>query len=513
MTLKLKAGQTEYTDWANDAISSACSSSSWNELLSKVKSKVKQRVNDEGYTSFLDLSELEQAAIIDRQFHELQQSDDGTVIKFRTLLNNTIDEELIKHSHKEAIAIGIHPSNTDNLISLSSDAIVLLLQSSPPELKNTLKLFLNRPLPLRIRTFVWSDCLSFEQLPTVKIKTLRSRLPPSTDVLFSRHCHLLLDAYFQNVSSRHLASVVKTVVLNFLRVHALPLPNCDETDNSAKHISSFEDDRSTNSTTPISSSSSSQAATLPVTSDTMVMADRLVFILVPLIVSSVQVKAAPVLAVTTNFEGLNQLSNNPFGEKANAETLPDEDEKSMQMQICSLQAIMGSRHLDIFHPADASIAYKVENESEMSAAAQSLPKGSFCSTSQLLRRTMIVLQSKCPRLLLHLASLNTQRDRQTTTQTLQHEDERTSLPTNYSTFEEFLDSCLKRGLSGLLTLDTTLFVWDQCFLTSFAVMLPMVLVSLLADAEEELCQLRIVSSAADAFQSRCRCFQIIQLQR
>ena len=35
----------------------------------------------------------------------------------------------------------------------------------------------------------------------------------------------------------------------------------------------------------------------------------------------------------------------------------------------------------------------------------------------------------------------------------------------YSNLTQLLDIMLKRGLSGFLSLDATLFVWDQCFIT------------------------------------------------
>lgn len=38
-------------------------------------------------------------------------------------------------------------------------------------------------------------------------------------------------------------------------------------------------------------------------------------------------------------------------------------------------------------------------------------------------------------------------------------------------FYDFLDESLLRGLSGLLSLDTCRFVWDQCFVVGACVML------------------------------------------
>lgn len=35
----------------------------------------------------------------------------------------------------------------------------------------------------------------------------------------------------------------------------------------------------------------------------------------------------------------------------------------------------------------------------------------------------------------------------------------------YDNFSQLVDLMLKRGFSGFLSLETTLFVWDQCFIT------------------------------------------------
>ena len=61
---------------------------------------------------------------------------------FRERLNQSIDNELIRHINQTSK--NLHSSNIDNLLSVSSQAIIQLLKQSPTELKNLLKLFLNR---------------------------------------------------------------------------------------------------------------------------------------------------------------------------------------------------------------------------------------------------------------------------------------------------------------------------------------------------------------------------------
>ena len=54
------------------------------------------------------------------------------------------------------------------------------------------------------------------------------RLSPSLDILISRHCLLLLEKLFPSFSSRANASIVKTVLSNFMRTNSIPLPFSEE---------------------------------------------------------------------------------------------------------------------------------------------------------------------------------------------------------------------------------------------------------------------------------------------
>ena len=72
----------------------------------------------------------------------MQEGGDISLLRFRSQLNDAIDDELIKVISNTRDQV--HISNVDRLLNVCSDTVTNVLQSSPPELKNTLKLFLNR---------------------------------------------------------------------------------------------------------------------------------------------------------------------------------------------------------------------------------------------------------------------------------------------------------------------------------------------------------------------------------
>ena len=57
--------------WAANAISSSCTSGAWTEMVRKINAGVKSRIKKEGFNKFAELSELEQAAVVEREFFEV----------------------------------------------------------------------------------------------------------------------------------------------------------------------------------------------------------------------------------------------------------------------------------------------------------------------------------------------------------------------------------------------------------------------------------------------------------
>jgi hypothetical protein len=96
------------------------------------------------------------------------------------------------------------------------------------------------------------------------------------------------------------------------------------------------------------------------------------------------------------------------------------------------------------------------------------------------------------------------------------EDQRRAVESDFSTeqksFDAFFNEQLIRGLSGLLNLETCMFVWDQGFITDFGGILPLVLVALVLGDAEELKGLSTFRNAIDVFTSYCYRVTIDQLQ-
>ena len=82
-----------------------------------------------------------------------------------------------------------------------------------------------------------------------------------------------------------------------------------------------------------------------------------------------------------------------------------------------------------------------------------------------------------------------------------------------ASFDDLLNECLMRGLSGMLPLETLLFVWDQCFIGGFSHMLPLILSSLLLADAENIEKLSRFGSIADTWLSNCAVIEVSQLQR
>ena len=80
-------------------------------------------------------------------------------------------------------------------------------------------------------------------------------------------------------------------------------------------------------------------------------------------------------------------------------------------------------------------------------------------------------------------------------------------------WKEFMNEMLLRGLSGLLNLEVTLFLWDQGFVTDFGAMLPLALVALIAGASPEIGALVSYRNVVETFISYCRTVDVEQMQK
>lgn len=75
----------------------ACSTMEWKNLLENVYLGIQNRCRSQKIASFANLNQFEQAALIEREFTEMQQSKDSMLVDFSTCLNSSIDDHLVEH--------------------------------------------------------------------------------------------------------------------------------------------------------------------------------------------------------------------------------------------------------------------------------------------------------------------------------------------------------------------------------------------------------------------------------
>ena len=80
-------------------------------------------------------------------------------------------------------------------------------------------------------------------------------------------------------------------------------------------------------------------------------------------------------------------------------------------------------------------------------------------------------------------------------------------------FDTTVNEYLQRGLCGLLPLSTVLYVWDQCHVAGFSVMLSIVMTALLCGCAQEMLNLSHLNSMNENFVSFCSQVDVDVLQR
>ena len=252
--------------WASRAIATAIDDPSWEPLLESLHEGIRAQLATLAVGKrFSELRESEQAALVERSFHESQQNEAGSerVCRFSHRLGKAVNDELLAFLSSASLAgdyvlpslgereaqggvrLAEHPSNSDQMLEIFAKTTLEMLDSSPPEMASTLRLFLNRPLPECLRGSIWLSALTKKVEPGQKsrrgsaqqqhsynnqlqpppgVQQVLGKLAPSLDVLLARRCHATLDSCFQELSSRANASFVKQVVSTFLRMLGLRIP-------------------------------------------------------------------------------------------------------------------------------------------------------------------------------------------------------------------------------------------------------------------------------------------------
>jgi len=63
-------------DWANKAIANACITRPFAELIDTINKNIQVKIKADGYSKFSDLTQADQAALIEREFFEVSDNCD-----------------------------------------------------------------------------------------------------------------------------------------------------------------------------------------------------------------------------------------------------------------------------------------------------------------------------------------------------------------------------------------------------------------------------------------------------
>lgn len=515
-TLKLS-----FDDWTNRVMATAVDDNTWEPLLESLHAGVKDQINQLSIGKrFSELTESEQSALVERSFHETQQNEKGEtlVTKFSHRLGKAVNDELIHfllesslknkdedHSHSNII-MSEHPSNADQMLEIFSVSVIDMLESSPPEMASTLRLFINRPLPECLRSNIWTSCLTKKLNTAIKsnaggrrdrhtgstgmsamLRGTTSKLAPSLDVILARRCHSILDCSFYELSSRSNASFVKVVVSNFMRMIGLKLP--------ASPTDSFDE------------------------------TDQIAYLIIPLVcvfrLSSTNRKHITEKLALKSGPAVSGASKGNI-HKGEDEASTGGSSRSIK-NLIDLELIedttIDSKNIMERPNAIETALYTLLEPRNMSLLSADDGKFLLTSRAPFLGRTIALLLSKDAKFSKILQSFRSANTAITNSPRDGAGNQKESVNSPSPAFssapnlEAFINEQLKRGLSGLLNLRTCLFVWDQGFVVGFASFFPVVVVSLLLGAAEELKGLTSLKAIFETFCSYCLSVSIESLQR
>ncbi len=492
-------------DWASSALLEAVKDDSWLPLCDELHLNIKNKLSELSvHKRFCELTGNEQAVLVERSYQDMQRAQSkkerSLLEKFSKRMSREVDEELLKHILKDSLVLpleegknytalpetkkGYHPTNVDKLMDEYSAAIIHMLENSPANIINTTKLFMNRPLPGSIRPYIWSRALWLGDKNVSKM--VFSRLAPSLDLILSRRCHSILDKAYPRLSSRNNASFAKTIVSHFMRMVDMKLPT--------NGFDSFEE------------------------------MDNVVYLVIPLIVllrsnydtekrKEVDPASNPTSVITANKKDAKGIEGKQ-GEKEenkneNADREGDEEEEGVQFSDDITELVRSK-----VYSAINRVPHAVENAlfallepKKLGLLAVANEKLNFVERSPIINRVISLFSTKDPETYSKIWRL-----RATENTVKRAEKSEYNVESTTTTFDAFINEQLKRGLSGLLNLDTLLFVWDQGFIADFGGMIPLVLVALIIGDKEELRGLSTFVNAVETFTSYCQGVTVSHLQ-
>lgn len=230
-----------------------CQGNDWNSLLEDLYNNTNTQLKQMKYNKrFSELTEKEQNMIIESQYKKMCGEESLYLSRLDFNFSTAIDDELVKllkninnieHANASNDNItnnlnndkSINDNNNDNdkkdtkknhLLDVSINAVVEAFDNSPPEFSAAPKIFLNRPLPVSFRPYVWNASLLLSlknKDKDIDVNSLTSIL----DEVTPRRCHALLDKYYENMSSRWLAGLVTDSIIKFMLLINIQLPKND----------------------------------------------------------------------------------------------------------------------------------------------------------------------------------------------------------------------------------------------------------------------------------------------
>jgi hypothetical protein len=422
---------------------------SWSELLQRVheRTKVVLAKTASGTKSkrFSELTDAEQSALIEREIFEMTQTELDIFGEFERDLHIHVDNELLRAIESSSLCTKVHVTNYHQLSNICAETVHAVLQDSPAELASTAKVFLNRPIPLAQRPYIWRSALLVDNIAK-ECNMSNARLAPTLDVELGRRCHQLLDYFYSDLSSRFRAQAIKSIILNFLRNAGVDLPRNNEefgpTDKVFFLVLPLMQNLGGGSR-PLAKSSSDGANEAEVEP----MAGLLVPALSELLKTHLGI-----------LPGHSFTRHAPFLDYFKAMLMRKDSFLAKHILNMSSQAGFSQEVVADFDTSSSAGAGAGTGEDSNNSSSEGT--GSSYSVAEQLQVSGLAA---------------------------------------FSSFTDFLDELLMRGLSGLLSPDTQAFLWDQCFIAGWGRFLSVGLTALLIGARKQILAAGRARSAIEAF--------------
>ena len=327
------------TSWMTNAIESTCQGNDWNKLLEELYNNTNIQLKNMNYNKrFTELTEKEQSILMESQYQKMCDEESSRLSLLDFNFSKAIDNELVKllkrinnveHEARNNADNTVNSNNTainndannnnektepvtkNRLLEVTLNAVIEAFDNSPPEFAAAPKIFLNRPLPLSFRPYVWnaSLLLAFNNMEyNIDFSSISSML----DELISRRCLSLLDEHYSKISSRWMSAIVTEMIIKFMHINSINFP---------KHENDFHD------------------------------VDNLFFLIIPLITvfsNGREVQDNNISSDTSKSDS-NTKNNSNFNGKLLL-TNDMDDKLTTELMIKALVALLSKTHMNLLKP-------------------------------------------------------------------------------------------------------------------------------------------------------------------